>query len=155
MATPYPASLPHARTAAAKLLLDLDLGQKWLRSKWLIANSSSSSSLLNNMTTRTSSATATSTSATSSSSSEEDFYEHLVALLFSRVTSLFPGLPTSPNVGFARFLWVCAHALDGQKPLLLEDFGFAPPEVEGISINSFSSSSCNNYFVHLDKEIEN
>eukprot|EP00392_Amoebophrya_sp_AT5.2_P010735 g10802.t1 len=61
----------------------------------------------------------------------EDFYEHLVALLFSKVTTVFCGLPTTANAGFARFLWLVANALSGESPLVLEDFGYAPPEIQG------------------------
>ncbi|CAD7931312.1 unnamed protein product [Amoebophrya sp. A25] len=87
--------------------LTWSLVKKWLASKWLLHG-------------------------------HEDFFEHLVASLFARVSSVsFCGLPTSANVGFARFLTLCAAhgttggGLSGEAPIVLEDFGFAPPEMEG------------------------
>ncbi|CAD7966182.1 unnamed protein product [Amoebophrya sp. A120] len=73
-------------------------------------------------------------STTSSSQQRyEDFFEHLTAFVFSQASSktCFAGLPTSANAGFARFLWTVVHVLTGESLLVLEDFGFAPPEVEG------------------------
>lgn len=79
----------------------------------------------------------------------EDMVEHLVALLFSRRQNLFGSIPTSCNVGLARFLCLLKN-WEGDKPYILLDsfFGTSSGDDEEDNVKDATGSEFKTNVLH-------